>query len=277
MSMNRIAKSMMNILIVVVISTLFIEIGLRLFDPLGVLALLRERAAAHWDDDPLRVYHSPPGVQYFLNGWSATTLPDTSRFVPDTNLESPCKIVLLGDSVTFGLELDDDQTWANLLSHDFPQVDIINAGTPGYDVWKIAATKKLFPANGYLYLLINDDALNYSKASAPSAPPFIGGTAIYYYWQFFQGRGTHYAEPGADFRQTYQELTADPTLITTGFDRGPGWLTYEVAQQYPVTLIKQYTHVVSVADPHPNADGAKEIEAQIKPIFYELVSRVCKG
>ena len=137
---------------------LALEFGLRLTDPLGALRYfgdLRAVYAAYRED--VSRYAMRPGSYTFSN-WQAIILPDGSRRVPDT-APTDCTIVLVGDSVTFGLGVSDGDTWANLVARELPGVQLVNAGVAGASITSVAATIEATRADGYVYLIIdNDDA-----------------------------------------------------------------------------------------------------------------------
>src|SRR5688572_6915252 len=60
----------------------------------------------------------PAGV-YSFPIWTAHINPDHTRLVPD-NAAGNCRIAFVGDSVTFGLGVDDAETWVNLLAANHP-------------------------------------------------------------------------------------------------------------------------------------------------------------
>lgn len=47
---------------------------------------------------------------------------------------APCRIALVGDSHTFGLELKFEETWSDLLAHHLPECQVLNFGVSGYSL-----------------------------------------------------------------------------------------------------------------------------------------------
>jgi hypothetical protein len=244
-----------------------IEGGLRLVDPLGALRYfgdLRSVYALYQEDK--RGFVIAPGAHAFSN-WQATILPDTTRRVPDTRA-TDCTIALVGDSVTFGLGVSDDATWANLVARELPDVHVINAGVPAYNVWNVAATVERVKADGYLYLLVaNDDepAPNWREAGKPSQTWAI---RQYLYVLEFSASDPYTPRPGA--LDEVRKLTANPAVRVVAFDV-PG-----LSREARATLIPLYTRRISRADPHADAEGNAQIAASILPIVTELAATRCR-
>ena len=143
-------------LIGVLLALLTAEALLARFDPLGFV-YFRDQAylSAQMIPDP-RGYNFRPGT-YPLS-FALTILPDGTRAVPDTG-PAAVTLVFIGDSVTFGYGVDDDQTWVNLIARTLPGVHVINAGVSGYNSTNVARTVAQFPdADALVYLIVNNDA-----------------------------------------------------------------------------------------------------------------------
>ncbi len=150
--------TILYVLVSIILTLTFIEGSLRTFDSwkAGKLADDMRIISMGYDTDVRRGYVLSPGHYQFAD-WQATILPDVTRLVPDTNLSVSCQLVLLGDSVTFGLDLNDSDTWANLLARQLPDVQIVNTGVNGYSIDNVLWTRPLYRADAYLYLLIGND------------------------------------------------------------------------------------------------------------------------
>lgn len=71
------------------------------------------------------------------------------------------RVLLLGDSFTFGLNTHDVDTWATFLAERLPRHEIVNAGVPGYTIVQEAAlfaerAKYVEPEVVVLQVLFND-------------------------------------------------------------------------------------------------------------------------
>jgi hypothetical protein len=88
------------------------------------------------DYDPMRGWASKPNLRnakVFENkilNTNARGLRGTKDFAYGKNGRR--RIVLLGDSFTFGEEVSDDETYAHFLQEMLPDVDVINLGVHGY-------------------------------------------------------------------------------------------------------------------------------------------------
>lgn len=268
-------------LIILVILTLGLVEGLlRLFDPWGVLHYSYDITLFFQNVEPApgRNFISLPGIYQYSN-WKATVLPDGSRFVPDTNPSAQCRIALLGDSVTFGHGVSDNVTWANLLARDFPTVHIINAGVDTYNIEDVWGTLRTVPANGYLYLLIDNDADPEFPFQNWNSGVNLPAILQYYRWIQIWRDVQHYPQVQVyaeldNFYVTLDKLAARTDTLIVGF---PFPLTDMAKKRDPnIVTIQRWTHNVSVIDQHPNVEGSREIAEEVKPIFETLVRKVCR-
>jgi hypothetical protein len=275
---RRLYRLTLGLLVVTLLATLTLEGLLRLVDPwkignwLNDTRLLSERAIA---PDLERGYSYQPG-KYQLSNWTVTITAQRTRYVPDTN-SAGCKIVLLGDSGTFGLGVSDANTWANLLAREYPAADIINPAVPGYNIDNVLLLRRAFPdAAGYLYLMDGND----SEAQYRTDTVIPQESAIFYYawWARQIAPKTQAAAPMTElpdhFKEVLRAIASDPRVVVVAFDSSP--LARLAAEQFPVSLMKPYTHYVSRIDSHPDIEGHKEVEAVIGPHFDSLVKQVCK-
>ncbi len=85
-----------------------LELALRLFDPWGAWHLAQDLQSFYGNlrTDDVRGYVYG---RFQYSNWSATVARRTTRLVPDTH-SSPCTLVFLGDSVTFGQGVNDSET-----------------------------------------------------------------------------------------------------------------------------------------------------------------------
>ena len=161
-------------LIGVLIALLLGEALLGRFDPLG-FAYFRDQSTLGTLLVPdTRGYAFQPGT-HDLSHFSFRMLPDKTRAVPDTKPSAPKTLVFMGDSVTFGYGVNDDQTWVNQVAHDLPYVHVINAGISGYNSTNVLRTVAQYPAaDDLVYLIIDNDAdpenrPNFGRARSPAA------------------------------------------------------------------------------------------------------------
>lgn len=268
---RRIRRTTIALLISILLSVALVEGGLRLFDPwrMGELADHLHPLQDAYRADPLRGYVERPGA-YQTGAFVTTILPDTTRRVPDTNLSAPCTLTLLGDSVTFGMSVGDEETWANLIARELPAVHVINTGVIGYALDNVLATWHAFPqASAYLYLMIGNDI---------ELPPIVSGTPGPRQSYLNAYLTALYAPPMprltmAQFEAKIDLLRADWRMTIAAFDEP---FSHAVKAHYPaLLLIPPYMHRTSIADGHANAEGNREIAAALLPIARTIVDRAC--
>lgn len=250
------------------------ELALHWLDPWQADAYFTDLAAvlSHMQADTDRGYVNAPGV-YVYSSWTVHINRYGQRLVPATH-PAGCRIALLGDSVTFGYGVSDDQTWANQLALDFPGVQIINTGVNGYNTEQVAAAHQLTPAEGYLYLLINNDAdppLHW-QPSEDTPVPYQFGDAFRTYWYVWDTRhqGQVYTQPDySRFTPALIRLKQSLNVQIIGFDHDP------LADRAGVTTIPYWTHANSYTDGHANAAGNQQIAAELHPYIAQMVKGDC--
>lgn len=245
------------------------ELALQILDPLQVKPYFADLDAlfATMQADATRVYVHTPGVYTFSN-WSAIINADSTRLVPDTSPQD-CTIALVGDSVTFGHGVKDSETWANHLARRYPAVEILNTGVNGYNIQQVQATIAAVSADGYLYMLISNDAdkaLTFPRKPTPVKP------MIEVYAYVFRTRFGGQAPSTPDWREfdgTLAELKALDNLAIVGYE---GDL---LAQHADIPLLPYWTHNNSPTDTHADAQGNVEIADSVETEFAALVEKVC--
>lgn len=269
---------MIGILISLLGFILFTDAILYHLDPLGIVDAVHANHDFHMIlQDDITGYRLPAGTQRFHH-WTATILPDGSRAVPATNVDAPCTIATIGDSMTFGQGVEDSETWVNMLAGNFPDVQFINPARPDYSAPNIAALKLAYAADGYLWLLIgNDDLEAYQYHALYPLHPYPPATALYRHWLFRRLQAAPASERQIDETAYWQAvgiIQRDDTRIV-GFRDVP--LTVATDQRYPVALIPAYTAFVSPVDSHPNADGHQQIAHSLYPYVAKFLTMVCNA
>jgi hypothetical protein len=118
----------------------FVEAGLRLFDPLG-LSYFREASRYHLDKiaDPVLVYKHRANLQHTYQGVVVSTNELGLRDRPlETRGVGELRLLLLGDSVTFGWGVPIEETFARKLEVRLGaqlgrRVRTVNAGVGSYN------------------------------------------------------------------------------------------------------------------------------------------------
>ncbi len=125
------------------VSVLLAEIGVRVLDPLGV-SYLEEISRYHLDKipDDSRIYKHKPGLKKVYQGVEVTTnamgLRDKTIWEKETG---ELRLLLLGDSITFGWGVADEHTYARKLEAILRMklnrhVTTINSGVGSYNTWQ---------------------------------------------------------------------------------------------------------------------------------------------
>lgn len=259
-------RKLIALLALTALSLLAVEGALAWLDPLGAYHYYSDLRAVQsaFVPDEARVFSIPPGA-YPISDWSfRIDAPERTRATPDGTAGAACRLVLLGDSVTFGLGVDDEATWANRIAQARPDLRVVNAALPWYDVWAVARTAEALPADWRVYLLVDNDA----DHTAQEALNLIDRVSAIKLYANLIAAGQHEAGgPGGeaavpeDFWAALDGLLADPHLLVIGL-RGT-WLAEQVAASgRAITLIEPYTGRLSWADAHPDAEGHRQIAEQ---------------
>lgn len=264
---RKLLRAVKVVSIWIILSLLAIEGGLRLADPLGVLRVTYDLSALwrHLEDDA-RGYRIAPG-RYVLSNWQATILDDGTRAVPDTTAGKR-RLVVVGDSFTFGLGVSDSETWVNLLVRDMPGWTVINAGMPAYNIDNARRTIAAYPAERYIYLLYgNDDEAGFDWRHAYEDMNKYSAMSIYWWW-FKEARNKGHDGPQtpAWYYDSLEAIAGNEKVQIVGFAGQP--LAEAAKKRYPerVTLIPAVRHVISFADGHPNAAGHRDIAAALRAV-----------
>ena len=159
------------------------EISVRVFDPFGISHF--EESSKLWLDyvsDPLLVFRLPPHTQKTYQGVMISTnaLGFRDREI-ERKQDGELRILLLGDSITFGYGVSDEETYGRklesiLTSELGRKVRTVNAGMGGFNTVQEAAflenqAAAIDPDVVSLLYLPNDIDSN--------IPPFNPGEAIY--------------------------------------------------------------------------------------------------
>jgi hypothetical protein len=281
---KRVRRGFIISLFSILITLGAIELILRIWDPWGAVRYMQDmdQMASNFIEDPYRDYTMKPGVYHFSN-WSATILDSKTRNVPNTNPNSKCQIAMVGDSATFAHGVSDADTWVNLIARQLPDVHILNAGGDGFNIDSVFGTLNGFPdVNGFLYLMINNDA----EPAFRWNRSFAAITIYLFYAKLFgiipSPPSTNASESEtvgsssySHFYDVFEKLLLDKRVIVVAFDMGG--LTDEASKRYTqdVHIIPFYTTINSPADSHADVNGNKEIATNILPYVKALVNRVC--
>jgi hypothetical protein len=197
---------------------------------------------------------------------TVTMLDDGTRFVPDTNVNADKTLVLVGDSVTFGYAVDDDETFANEIARQLPDVHIINAGITAFNSSNILRQIRQYPtADAIVYLITdNDDDAEYLIGfnEQPLQYSWMGLYFLFVPPMLFpqQFRVPHDTNR---YLHDVKEIAEIPNVLLVGYDNTLTPITPSALR------IARYTERNSIGDPHPNPAGHRFIAAQLLPLIHE--------
>ena len=257
-----------NIILVVV----GFELLLRLVDPWGALAYFGDIGVLNRSYIRPENRHLLPADTYEFNDWTATILDDYTRLVSATSPQA-CSIAFVGDSVTFGMGVDDDDTWVNLLAAELPDIQFKNAGLPGYNSEDVIDTIASLDADGYVYLIVNNDADPRLVITQERKRGSAWNTYIYMFEKRTSGLADAteiVVEQGVRrFDLDIAHLHAMDDVMMVGFENE--------SLGADVTSIPLYTSSISQSDPHADVDGNKQIAAHMLPLVQDFSAEVCSG
>jgi hypothetical protein len=278
--MKRVFASLFS----VVLSITLLEIGLRIVDPWGAFAYYADMWTLRQHYVPVadaRVYTLPPGA-IALRGWTAT-ITKVGRAVPSSGVGA-CELAFVGDSYTFGHGVQDANTFANQVAKQFPDIQIINLGENGYNTAQVVSTVQHSDADGYVYLIIcNDAEPAMSEMLHPEPMTAIQGLRVYNYYLQRDWRKRHTVQAQTElaeipqwFNQSIAALAARDDVLMVAFEHDI--LGGYIASRYPqVVTIPRAGHPNSKADGHPNAIGHERIAYHLIPYVSNFIHQICEG
>jgi hypothetical protein len=271
-------KNVLKVTIGSILSAILLEMLLRFVDPWGAVTYFTaggptlDLYVSYGERDVL------PAGEYRFPTWTAHINADHTRYVPDNNVGN-CRIAFVGDSVTFGLGVDDAETWVNLLAANHPAWDVVNAGVAGYNSYAVRLTIADTAADAYVYLITNNDA-EYQLFHPVVEVRRGYQSSLQIYWRVWQINRQGYEHPpqmlGSErrFDRDIAALAEHDNVLIAGFTNDD--LAQSAYEQYAsVILLPAYTETISFADPHPNVIGHQQIAAALDPFVTEYVQAQC--
>jgi lysophospholipase L1-like esterase len=268
---QKIIRTLIALLFGFILSVLLLELLLS-FDPWGFRQYRDQRilfehirpAPAGWTYDP-GVYDLP------YSKTTVTMLDDGTRLVPHTNVNADKTLVILGDSVAFGYQVSDDQTFADALARQLPDVHVINAAITAYNSANVLRQLQNYPdADYFLWLIVRNDADPEFDPPHHQPVPTFSWTALYliYLPVVLGDHIDSYAHPLRDMNRYLREateITADPRVLAVGFDNVLTPITPNAVSitPYPNTMMN------SASDSHPNPQGHQFLADEILPLLQE--------
>lgn len=262
---QRIARRLIAALFGLLMSILLLEGLLALFDPLHFQHFRDATVLSNHEIPAPAGWTFAPGV-YHLALSTVTMLDDGTRLVPDTNVNASKKLVFVGDSVTFGYEVNDDQTFANLIAQQLPDVHVYNTGIIAFNSAQVLRQVQQYAdADAIVYLITdNDDDGEYLPEFGRVRPQFswIVLYAVYLPPLLFpqKFRVPHSVER---YLSDVAAIETHPNVLVVGYDNTLTPITPGVVR------IQPYTTRNSISDPHPNPEGHRFLAEQLLPIIRQ--------
>lgn len=250
------------------ILALLLTEGMLSLDPIGLRYIRDYRVLTDAIIPAPAGYTYAPGV-YHLSRSTVTMLNDGTRYVPDSNPNGAQTLIFIGDSVTFGLGVNDDQTFVDLIARELPNTRVIDAGIPAYNIQNIHLLVEQEPADARIVYLITDNDADpeFQPSFDPKDRfPDMPWTALYIRFLpvVLQAADPRFGNAGTDlemYKREVEPLTTDLRVLIIGYDDG---LT-------PITsgaiAIQPYTSRLSFADKHPDAEGHRQLADEILPLL----------
>ncbi len=261
----KVRRVLISWLLVFFVMVAAIEIGLQFVDPWNIKTARRGNLVLYFVDNE-RGYSLPSG-EYVRHYGTVTINRDLTRDVPDSH-DSGHPIIFFGDSVSFGVNVDDSETFANLLAQRL-EADILNTAFAGHNITYIQRAFELYadPDALLVWLIIeNDGGIEHDfPEDLKSAPGVLGfdPLLLQYWW-----RTTTIDETPRDWDNFSRRMTAITNdydnLILFAFDDDFG---RELAERYPVNLIPWYETHISRLDFHPDAAGHIDIADSMEALI----------
>lgn len=240
-------------------------------DPLGTKVMVYNWIALSHHAQPHPTGFMYPHGTIDLGSYSVTTIADGKRLVPDSG-HGACVIAFVGDSVTWGQGVHDDETFVNHIASRFQDVTIWNTARLGYAVENIEATLDHYAANGYIWFVVNNDTEPFYTQSVSTRNP----SALEVYLTTFAAE-YHYAHhldslTWGDATPLVQAILAREDILAFGFEDDP--LAME-AEAWGVILIDNPHLAVSPADRHPSAQGHERMALSMLLPVTDFITEMC--
>lgn len=273
---KKIVKYALIVVVDLIVIFFALDLLLNLFDPLGILALQSTSNAMIFAgaSHPEWGYVFNPGT-HDLYTFTATINSDYSRYVPATMPGRPCNITFVGDSLTFGWGVNDDETWVNLLASELPDVSVKLVAFPGWNAANVISALSTLEADGFVWLhWENDNGFKkvYNEADIDNLD-FRPAVVVYYKSLYKSHSDT---QPNPERERAYQTAIEsvhprDDLLVlaqTTDLIAAD-WMQRVEA---PITVETR----ISIIDGHPNAAGNVIFADAIRPYAFEFIEQQCE-
>lgn len=262
------------ILILLSLTTSGVELFLWLVDPLGIATYVYDQNSIVTIADA-EGYTLDPG-EHHMRYWTFTIDAEGNRVLPPS--DSDCLIRFVGDSVTFGQSVNDDETFAYKTAQAYPEVRFVNEAKLGYNLGNIMYLVTHRPADGYIYVVSdNDDGAMWAR------PPENWGerrvlpprqSAFRSYLLTLQQLQTPPAPPDMQaFWRDFDLLWQRDDVLIIALESP---LAARIAERYPdLKRVPWFSERISWIDGHPTPAGHDHILDHIAPYLREFIPARC--
>lgn len=263
-------KRLRNALISILMTFACLEVSLKLIDPIGI--------ARYYQDSGVllsRIVPNEDGYD-FTSGvmdmyvYDATIQLSGERYTPSA-IGTGCRVATVGDSLTFGMGVYDDETFTELLAQEYAG-NWVNRGKPGYNSGNILADVNSFDADMIVYLATNNDPDSDWFYSRPNVAGYQSALQAYTWQYTFRNRMTMGTTYTPQFEYNIASISSNENLLMFVMSDNPQLTVYRA---YGAIVIPPYRGVVSIADTHPNKQGHRELFNYLLPYVMRGIDEYC--
>lgn len=242
---------MKRVIIIICLSVLVPLLGtealLTIADPFGLVYFDDLSALFHAAQPDDTGYALPTGT-HALKGYTYTITEDGARLTPDATADGT-PVYFIGDSVTFGMGVNDDDVWVNILARDL-RLNAVNLARPGYNAGNVRRLRETLPSDAcVVWLTVSNDAWTDYRYTPPTSR-----------WQsrlslLLYTLGSRDGVSSLTYDEDMRAIMAHEPTLLLAFDDGYG----AAAAEYGAVIVPMYTRVISRVDAHANAAGNVQI------------------
>jgi|GEM_PF-2083144 len=285
--LKMLRRSLIYLLVSLIFAILFLDALLFWIDPLGVVAAQHAMINLMRSQLPHETGYRLEEGDHWLHNYTMTLDADGNRITPQSNPNAECTIAAIGDSVTVGIGVNDEDTWVNLLAMTYPDIHWINTGRSNYSAPNVQWLQASTPADGYVWIIIDNDNI---LPQVVTQPPIVNderypsATRLYYNYLRYQFAEPTTAQPGRPvdnpmFYEVSHQILDRADTIAFAFDveTRVSNITQQLVDDYDnVYKIPWYAGgEISVADRHPNPKGHRLIAEALEPMIGDFADRIC--
>lgn len=269
-----------RVLALLILIPLAMDFALNVFDIWGV-RYFSQLSVIHGAMRGGIAYYLPKGhynLRHWWYGFEAEQITDGQRRVPDSR--GWCQVAFVGDSVTWGFGVDDDQTWIDLLAKRLPQMEAINLGEIGYNSEQVLDSIRSHPgAIAYVYLIIPNDVMaTQTLPEVPAEPMLLSYARVVR--AIFNGYPPIVLndwQADARFRSDLATMRAIGNVYFVAADH-PALRTLLEGQPIRAWVLDSSLsdkYRISLTDAHPNPTGHQIIASQLESVLKSVLTRYC--